>query len=217
MLAAKLSFRWPQCARTDLKKIIPSANADGIDLMAATLAWDPKRRPLGPQVSPGDVRFDRLSGWFQCMKHPYFKVSQDTLESSTGNIGRANEPNSMKSAGSRDSKQIFTEDWQTEGVSDERNDRAVHTVCSLLQQRTPASPADMNDLDALLKEFEHPTKASKAETRAAAQPAKATKPSSDFSFESSPISQKPVHPPLPKFDSSRQSHIDLCRFRPALI
>ena len=80
----------------------------------------------------------------------------------------------------------------------------VHLVLSL-QQRTPASPADMNDLDALLKEFEQPTKASKAETRAAPQPAKATKPSSDFSFESSPISQKPVHPPLPKFDSSKPS------------
>ena len=60
MLAAKLSFRWPQCARTDLKKIIPSANADGIVLMAATLAWDPKRRPLAAQVRRRDVRFDPL-------------------------------------------------------------------------------------------------------------------------------------------------------------
>lgn len=50
MLAAKLSFRWPQCARTDLKKIIPSANADGIDLINGTLAWDPKRRPHPAQV-----------------------------------------------------------------------------------------------------------------------------------------------------------------------
>ena len=50
MLAAKLSFRWPQCARTDLKKIIHSSNSDGIDLMAATLSWDPKRRPNTAQV-----------------------------------------------------------------------------------------------------------------------------------------------------------------------
>ena len=42
MLATKLSFRWPQCARTDLKKIIHSSNSDGIDLINATLHWDPK-------------------------------------------------------------------------------------------------------------------------------------------------------------------------------
>jgi hypothetical protein len=50
MLAAKLSFRWPQCARTDLKKIIHSSNNDGIDLIDATLNWDPKRRPNAAQV-----------------------------------------------------------------------------------------------------------------------------------------------------------------------
>jgi hypothetical protein len=50
MLAAKLSFRWPQCARTDLKKIIHSSNNDGIDLITATLSWDPKRRPNAVQV-----------------------------------------------------------------------------------------------------------------------------------------------------------------------
>ena len=50
MLAAKLSFRWPQCVRSDLKKIIPSSNSDGIDLITATLFWDPKRRPNAAQV-----------------------------------------------------------------------------------------------------------------------------------------------------------------------
>ena len=50
MLAAKLSFRWPQCARTDLKKIIHSSNNDGIDLIDGTLNWDPKRRPNAAQV-----------------------------------------------------------------------------------------------------------------------------------------------------------------------
>jgi hypothetical protein len=50
MLATKLSFRWPQCVRTDLKKIIPSSNNDGIDLLAAMLHWDPKRRPNAAQV-----------------------------------------------------------------------------------------------------------------------------------------------------------------------
>jgi len=51
MLAAKLSFRWPQCARTDLKKIIHISNNDGIDLIDATLNWDPKRRPNAAQVN----------------------------------------------------------------------------------------------------------------------------------------------------------------------
>ena len=50
MLAAKLSFRWPQCVRAELKKIMPSANSDAIDLVGATLYWDPKRRPNAPQV-----------------------------------------------------------------------------------------------------------------------------------------------------------------------
>ncbi len=50
MLAAKLSFRWPQCARTELKNIIHSSNNDGIDLIDATLSWDPKRRPTAAQV-----------------------------------------------------------------------------------------------------------------------------------------------------------------------
>ncbi len=50
MLAAKLSFRWPQCVRTDLKKIIHSSNNDGIDLIDATLSWDPKQRPNAAQV-----------------------------------------------------------------------------------------------------------------------------------------------------------------------
>ena len=50
MLAAKFSFRWPQCARTDLKKIIHSSNNDGIEFIGATLIWEPKRRPTAAQV-----------------------------------------------------------------------------------------------------------------------------------------------------------------------
>ncbi|CAF5142597.1 unnamed protein product, partial [Rotaria sp. Silwood1] len=47
-----------------------------------------------------------------CLKHPYFKVSQDSLGSSSTNVSVINE---TSSAQSRDSKQIFTEDWQTDG------------------------------------------------------------------------------------------------------
>ena len=56
MLGAKLSFRWPQCVRTDLKKIIPSANSDAIDLITATLLWDSKRRPNAAQVESPMIR-----------------------------------------------------------------------------------------------------------------------------------------------------------------
>lgn len=59
MLAAKLTFRWPQCARTDLKKIIHSANGDGIELVTATLNWDPKQRPNALQVY-SHYRFDLI-------------------------------------------------------------------------------------------------------------------------------------------------------------
>lgn len=62
MLAAKLTFRWPQCARTDLKKIIHSANGDAIELVTATLNWDPKQRPNSIQVC-SNHRFNLL---FRC-------------------------------------------------------------------------------------------------------------------------------------------------------
>jgi hypothetical protein len=92
MLAAKLSFRWPQCARTDLKKIIHSSNNDGIDLIAATLNWDPKRRPNATQV-------------------------QNSTGTSNSNLSTSNDSASIGSDRSRDSKQIFAEDWQTDGVT----------------------------------------------------------------------------------------------------
>ncbi|CAM2702789.1 unnamed protein product [Rotaria socialis] len=123
MLAAKLSFRWPQCVRTDLKKIVHSANNDGIDLIRGTLEWDPKRRP-----SP-----------VQCLKHPYFKVSQD-LRASSSHMSAVNDSVSVSSARSRDSKQIFADDWQTEG------------------NKTPDSPDDMNDFEESLKIFEQSKK-----------------------------------------------------------
>lgn len=60
MMAAKLSFRWPQCARTDLKKIIHSSNSDGINLITATLSWNPTHRPNAVQVR-FVFRFDPFS------------------------------------------------------------------------------------------------------------------------------------------------------------
>ncbi|CAF2315942.1 unnamed protein product [Rotaria sp. Silwood2] len=123
MLAAKLSFRWPQCARTDLKKIIHSANNDGIDMIKATLEWDSKRRPNAAQ----------------CLKHPYFKVSQDATTTHL-HVSTSNDSPSINSARSRDSKPIFADDWDADG------------------NKTPSSPDDMHDIDALLKKMEQQKK-----------------------------------------------------------
>ncbi|CAF0807444.1 unnamed protein product [Rotaria sp. Silwood1] len=124
MLAAKLSFRWPQCARTDLKKIIHSANNDGIDMIKGTLEWDSKRRPNAAQ----------------CLKHPYFKVSQDVPTITNLHTSTGNDSSSISSARSRDSKPIFADDWETDG------------------NKTPSSPDDMHDIDVLLKKIEQQKK-----------------------------------------------------------
>ncbi|CAF3187684.1 unnamed protein product [Rotaria socialis] len=162
MLAAKLSFRWPQCAKTDLKKIIHSSNNDGIDLIGATLFWEPKRRPTA----------------VQCLKHSYFKVSQDFMGTSSSNVSAINEPTSAQS---RESKQIFRDDWQTDG------------------DKTPGSPDDMHDLDKLLKEFE-PSSKSNVKENANSQPQKFNKPNSGFPFDNPQQQSKLPAPPLPKFD-----------------
>ncbi|CAF1009971.1 unnamed protein product [Rotaria sordida] len=125
MLAAKLSFRWPQCARTDLRKIIHSANNDGIDIIKATLEWDWKRRPNAAQ----------------CLKHPYFKVSQDvptTTTTTTTNkrTSISNDSTLINSARSRDSKPIFADDWETD------------------EDKSSSTPDDIHDIDALLKKME---------------------------------------------------------------
>ena len=49
-LAAKLNFKWNKCAKTDLRKLIPNANSDGIALIEWMLNWDPKKRPTASQV-----------------------------------------------------------------------------------------------------------------------------------------------------------------------
>lgn len=50
-LAAKLNFKWNRYVKTDLKKLIPNANSDGIALIEAMLSWEPKKRPTANQVS----------------------------------------------------------------------------------------------------------------------------------------------------------------------
>jgi len=51
------------------------------------------------------------------LKHPYFKVSQDSLGVSSSNVSAIADFAPTGSAGSRNSKQIFADDWQTDGVN----------------------------------------------------------------------------------------------------
>ncbi|CAF4336244.1 unnamed protein product, partial [Rotaria socialis] len=113
-----------------------------------------------------------------CLKHSYFKVSQDFMGTSSSNVSAINEPTSAQS---RESKQIFRDDWQTDG------------------DKTPGSPDDMHDLDKLLKEFE-PSSKSNVKENANSQPQKFNKPNSGFPFDNPQQQSKLPAPPLPKFD-----------------
>ncbi|EGD78545.1 CMGC/RCK/MAK protein kinase [Salpingoeca rosetta] len=59
-MAANMNFRFPQMVGTPLRTLIPQASAEGIDLMAATMMWNPSKRPNA----------------LQCLKHDYFSKHQ---------------------------------------------------------------------------------------------------------------------------------------------
>lgn len=60
-LAAKLNFKWNRCAKVDLRKLIPNANSDSIQLIESMMFWEPKKRPTANQS----------------LKHAYFKGLQE--------------------------------------------------------------------------------------------------------------------------------------------
>jgi hypothetical protein len=59
------------------------------------------------------------------LKHPYFKVSQDFI-ATTATTTSSNPSDGNGSAKYRDSKQIFTDDWQTDEVSIEKKIQSSH-------------------------------------------------------------------------------------------
>ncbi|XP_071118826.1 serine/threonine-protein kinase dyf-5-like isoform X2 [Haliotis cracherodii] len=59
-LASSMNYRFPQTVPVSLKSLIPSADKDGLDIMARMLKWNPSHRP----------------GSSQCLRHPYFQVDQ---------------------------------------------------------------------------------------------------------------------------------------------
>eukprot|EP00118_Oscarella_pearsei_P015934 m.148135 g.148135 ORF g.148135 m.148135 type:complete len:531 (+) comp38490_c1_seq16:3913-5505(+) len=50
VLATAMNFRFPRCTGTPLSRLLPSASQEGIQLLEATLLWDPKRRPTASQA-----------------------------------------------------------------------------------------------------------------------------------------------------------------------
>eukprot|EP01105_Mastigella_eilhardi_P022791 TRINITY_DN5669_c0_g1_i1.p1 TRINITY_DN5669_c0_g1~~TRINITY_DN5669_c0_g1_i1.p1 ORF type:complete len:494 (-),score=118.95 TRINITY_DN5669_c0_g1_i1:75-1556(-) len=62
-LAAAMNFKFPQVAGTPLKVLIPSASAEGIDLMERMLQYDPNRRLTSSQA----------------LQHPFFARVQTML------------------------------------------------------------------------------------------------------------------------------------------
>ena len=51
-LAAAMSFHFPGLVATPLPSVVPCANEEGLQLMAALLQWDPHSRPTASQVCP---------------------------------------------------------------------------------------------------------------------------------------------------------------------
>jgi len=49
-LAALIGFRFPQMVATRLETLVPTANSDGLSLMASMLQWDPNKRPSAGKV-----------------------------------------------------------------------------------------------------------------------------------------------------------------------
>mmetsp|Transcript_23539 Transcript_23539/g.65439 ORF Transcript_23539/g.65439 Transcript_23539/m.65439 type:complete len:510 (-) Transcript_23539:294-1823(-) len=58
-LAAKIGFRFPQCAATRLDVLVPNASTESVDVMYSMLQWDPSKR----------------ASVFKCLQHPYFEAS----------------------------------------------------------------------------------------------------------------------------------------------
>lgn len=59
-LASQLGFRWPQLVSTRLDTIVPQANADAINIMYATMTWDPNHRISAAKM----------------LSHPYFDADK---------------------------------------------------------------------------------------------------------------------------------------------
>ena len=57
-LAAQLGFKFPQFVATPLSSLVPQASAEGLQLMADMLKYDPKERPTASQ----------------CLQYPFFQV-----------------------------------------------------------------------------------------------------------------------------------------------
>ncbi|TGZ50350.1 hypothetical protein CRM22_010857 [Opisthorchis felineus] len=62
-LAAAMNFRFPQCAPSCLRTLIPNASSEAIQLIGDMIAWNPKRRPTAREA----------------LRRPYFKPIQSVV------------------------------------------------------------------------------------------------------------------------------------------
>lgn len=115
----------------------------------------------------------------------------------TASTSSSNDYGRIGSARSTDSKQIFTDEWQTDGVS--RSFVRSYDISKSFQNRTPTNDDDIHDLDSLLDQYDQPKKSNAKE-----QPSqKPSKPSAERFFDDSPppppVQQQQQPPKLPKY------------------
>jgi MAK-like kinase len=60
-LAAKINFKWNQCVKTDLHKLIPNACNEAIALIESMFLWEPKNRPTAAQVNSNLRQHSKLT------------------------------------------------------------------------------------------------------------------------------------------------------------
>jgi len=66
-LSSQLGYKWPQLVSTRLDVIVPQANPEAINLMYATMSWDPNKRISAAKM----------------LSHPYFDADKQPTEAST--------------------------------------------------------------------------------------------------------------------------------------
>ncbi|KER27362.1 hypothetical protein T265_13805 [Opisthorchis viverrini] len=62
-LAAAMNFKFPQCAPSCLRTLIPNASSEAVQLIGDMIAWNPKRRPTAREA----------------LRRPYFKPIQSVV------------------------------------------------------------------------------------------------------------------------------------------
>ncbi|KAL8589021.1 hypothetical protein ACOMHN_048002 [Nucella lapillus] len=65
-LSSAMKFRWPQCVPSPLRALLPSATAEGLQLVRDMLMWNPHKRPTTAQ----------------CLRYSFFQMANSLLGTS---------------------------------------------------------------------------------------------------------------------------------------